>query len=67
MYHKNGLFEMETEYALRVIKKQKESRVSIQKELEQNENNQQVALMIAHNINNFVSQEHLVELTQFLS
>ena len=46
--------EMETEHALQVIKKQKESRVSIQKEVDRNEHNQQVALTIAHKINNFV-------------
>ena len=51
----NLIEEIETEYALHIINTQKENRVIIPKELEQNKPNQQVALMIADNIDNLES------------
>ena len=48
----NLIEEIETEYALHVINKQKENRVIIPREIKQNAHYQQVALMIADNISN---------------
>ena len=48
----NLIKEIETEYALQVINKQKENKVIIPGEMKQNKHNQQVALMIADNIDN---------------
>ena len=47
--------EIETEYALQMISKKKENIVIIPREIEQNEHNQQVALMIADNTDNLES------------
>ena len=51
----NLIEEIETEYALQVINKKKENGVIIRREIEKNEHNQQVALMIANNIDNLDS------------
>ena len=51
----NLIEEIETEYALQVISEKKENIVIIPREIEQNEHNQQVALMIADNIDNLES------------
>ena len=51
----NLIEEIETEYALQVISKQKENIILIPRQIEQNELNQQVALMIADNIDNLES------------
>ena len=51
----NLIEETKTEYALQVINQQKENGVIIPRDIEQNEHNQQIALMIADNIYNLES------------